>query len=324
MGDPLPRADVDFHFAVSLMQHLVVPTFVLDTQGQVLIWNKACERLTGLEAADVLGTCDHWRAFYDDPRPCLADLVLQQRTQEVGQLYAAHEDPTGRAFGVHAENWCVMPRLGHRLYLAIDAGPIHDAQGALVAVVETLRDMTAEKRATDELQRLASCDGLTGLLNRRSFDIALGKELSRARREGLPLSLVMIDVDHFKRYNDSYGHQQGDDCLRRVAQVLLQSILRPSDVAARYGGEEFALILPNTTPGGARAVARRVQQQLAQLMLPHRASEWERVTLSIGIATTPAGADLAVDLLLAQADEALYLAKHGGRNQLVVYTGGGD
>lgn len=315
-----PMGDPDFNFAVSLMQYLVVPTFVLDPQGNVIIWNRACERLTGLRADEVLGTNQHWKGFYDHSRPCLADLVVHGRMDDINTLYDAHDDPAGRAFGVHAENWCVMPRLGNRLYLAIDVGPIHNAQGELVAVVETLRDMTSEKLAIDELKRMATSDGLTGLVNRRGFDSILRTELASARREKSPLSLVMVDVDHFKPYNDTYGHQAGDECLRQIGAVLSRSAVRPADVVARYGGEEFVLILPTTPPSGAKEVAARVQANLEQLHLRHTAAPLGQVTLSMGLTSMPPGGDLSAVGLLAQADAALYQAKHAGRNRFVLYT----
>lgn len=317
-----PVSDPDFNFAVSLMQYLVVPTFVLDPQGNVIIWNRACERLTGLRAQEVLETNQHWRGFYDHPRPCLSDLVVQGRMDEINTLYNAHDDPAGRAFGVHAENWCVMPRLGNRLYLAIDVGLIHNAQGELVAVVETLRDMTSEKLAIDELKRMATSDGLTGLVNRRGFDSILRTELASARREKSTLSLVMVDVDHFKPYNDTYGHQAGDECLRQISAVLSRSAVRPTDVVARYGGEEFVLILPTTPPSGAEEVAARVQANLEQLHLRHTAAPLGQVTLSMGLTSLPPGGDLSAVGLLAQADTALYQAKHAGRNRFVLYTPG--
>lgn len=188
----------DLDFSVRLMEHLVVPTFVLDAECRVIIWNKACERLTGIEAAEVLGTQEHWRGFYDSPRPCLADLVAQGRTAEIDALYSDHDhagDGAIVAHGRRAENWCVMPQLGTRLYLAIDAGPIYDDAGKLIAVVETLRDITAQKTAQDELQRLATRDGLTSVANRRSFDDMLNMEWRRASRESRALSLLMVDVD---------------------------------------------------------------------------------------------------------------------------------
>ncbi len=209
------------------MQHLVVPTFVLDAERRVLIWNRACERLTGVSASEVLGTQDHWCAFYDAPRYCLADILALDRSDELQTLYTSHTEPSESGLGLRAENWCTMPRAGDRLYLAIDAGPIFDDQGNLVAVVETLRDMTEQKLAQTALQNLAARDGLTGIANRRSFDDRLQLEWLRTQRESQPLSLIMMDVDFFKRYNDNYGHQQGDECLRQVAEAMATAVFRP-------------------------------------------------------------------------------------------------
>ena len=119
------RPSQELGFAVNLMEHLVVPTFVLDAGGRVLIWNRACERLTGVRASEVVGTCDHWRAFYDEPRLCLADVLAKNVATDLGRLYSFHTEPSAHGHGMKAENWCVMPRIGERLYLAIDAGPIY-------------------------------------------------------------------------------------------------------------------------------------------------------------------------------------------------------
>jgi serine phosphatase RsbU (regulator of sigma subunit) len=138
------------------MEHLVVPTFVLDAEQRVLIWNLACERLTGIPAAEVVGTRDHWRAFYEAPRPCLADLVATKGYEQIADLYTVFEDPAEPSFGVHAENWCWMPRRGERLYLAVDAGPVFDESGKLIAVVETLRDVTEKHLAQTKVEEQAS------------------------------------------------------------------------------------------------------------------------------------------------------------------------
>src|SRR5262245_15456609 len=129
-------------YAVRLLQHLVVPTFVIDPQRRVVVWNRACEQLTGVAAAEVLGTSRHWEAFYENERYCLADVVALGEQHRIGELYAQHTVSNDGSLGASAENWCVMPKLGNHLYLAIDAGPIHDDDGHLIAVVETLRDMT--------------------------------------------------------------------------------------------------------------------------------------------------------------------------------------
>lgn len=318
-GEPAAGSDADLgqSFAVNLMQHLVVPTFVLDAECNVLIWNKACERLTGVQAAEVIGTREHWRAFYEAPRPCLADLVAQGRVGEVEALYFTHGDASGPSFGVHAENWCVMPCLGSELYLAIDAGPIYDGDGNLVAVIETLRDMTDHRRAQTALEQMATRDFLTGIANRRSFEEKLVSEWKRECRDLRGMSLLMIDVDHFKRYNDTYGHQAGDRCLQQIATLLEQVVFRPGDLVARYGGEEFAVILTATDAIGAGIVANRILERVAELALPHSGSECGYVTLSIGISTSLPEPDMTQENLISLADSALYKAKHAGRNRYV-------
>ncbi len=308
----------DHGFAISLMEHLVVPTFVIGANSRVLIWNKACERLTGVRAADVIGTAEHWRGFYAERRPCLADLVLERRFTEISALYASGGSYGLTDFGVSAENWCVMPKVGHRLYLAIDAGPIYDESGDLIAVVETLRDITVQKQAQTDLEALAARDGLTGLANRRSFDVRLAEETRRALREQLPLSLLMIDVDCFKLYNDTNGHQKGDECLQAVARSIAATLWREADFAARYGGEEFIVVMPNTRLSGAMLIAERLRNSVEGLRIPHSASTVsDHVTLSIG-GIVAIGRDFNPERLIAAADAALYSAKRGGRNRAVV------
>lgn len=170
-------------------------------------------------------------------------------------------------------------------------------------------------KANQQLEVLASRDPLTGLANRRSFDSELATELRRAQREGTPLALLLIDVDHFKRFNDTYGHPAGDDCLRSLGQLLSDSVRRPGDLAARYGGEELAVILPNTDNAGAQAVAEHFLQQLWQRNLPHAGSPFERVTASVGVVALPVGAQSSANALVEAADQALYRAKAAGRNR---------
>lgn len=153
---PLKHPENHLSFAISLMEHLVVPTFVLDADRNVLIWNRACERLTDMPAADVVGTRNHWKAFYEEPRPCLADLVATSALEQMGTLYAAADNPNEPSYGVHAENWCWMPRRHQHLYLAIDAGPVFDESGRLIAVIETLRDITEKHVAQIKVQEQAT------------------------------------------------------------------------------------------------------------------------------------------------------------------------
>lgn len=305
-------------FAVRLMQHLVVPTFVIDAQRRVVIWNRACERLTGVPAADVLGTSDHWRGFYDTPRYCLADILALGRQDQLTELYPTFAVHGDSSLGLGAEIWCEMPLVGKRLYLGVDSGPIYSDEGKLIAVVETLRDMSEQKLAQMELQKLAIKDGLTGIANRRFFDESLAKEWLRAKRERVPLSLLIADIDYFKRYNDTYGHQKGDECLAAVAAIFDTEAFRPADLAARYGGEEFAVILPNTGVDGAIEVAERIRNATAALNIFHAGSAiGPSITVSIGVAATIPSTGLAVETLVAAADRALYAAKHAGRNRVV-------
>ncbi|MFJ4195907.1 diguanylate cyclase domain-containing protein [Pseudomonas sp. NPDC089534] len=167
------------------------------------------------------------------------------------------------------------------------------------------------------LQRLMNSDGLTGLSNRRHFDEYLELEWRRCLRDQSQLSLLMIDVDYFKSYNDTFGHVEGDEALRKVATAIREASARPSDLPARYGGEEFALVLPNTSPGGARLVAEKLRQTVAALKIPHIApTEGSSLTISIGLATMVPEAGSDCRLLISAADRGLYQAKNNGRNQV--------
>lgn len=182
----------------------------------------------------------------------------------------------------------------------------------------------AEKFAA-ELEKLSSLDGLTGIANRRRFDQMLEREWNRARRAGQPLALIMCDIDYFKQYNDHYGHQAGDACLRQLAQLLENSLRRAGDLAARYGGEEFAILLPNTESPHAAELAERIRERLEQIGVPHEASlAGKRLTASFGVAAMVPGENLAPERLLRMADTALYRAKHAGRNRVVHQLGSGD
>jgi diguanylate cyclase (GGDEF)-like protein len=171
---------------------------------------------------------------------------------------------------------------------------------------------------TDKLRKLSTVDGLTGIANRRSFDDELVRAWRRGQRESSPVALVLVDIDHFKSFNDHYGHLAGDDCLRRVAQVLARSIKRPFDLVARYGGEEFAVLLPDTAAVGAGQVAEEMRQVVERLNTanPH-ANAVRRVTISAGVAAAVPLTDSQPAGLIAAADGCLYRAKREGRNRVV-------
>jgi len=176
--------------------------------------------------------------------------------------------------------------------------------------------LMSKDRADDLNRRLATEDELTGLANRRHLNIALTQEWARFKRSEQPFALAMIDIDYFKLYNDHYGHLAGDECLRHIAQVIQSGMRRAGDLAARYGGEEFLLILPNTHARDGHRLAETVRRSVEQLNLPHAKSPLGRVTISVGVAAMADGRYPDASALLSAADDALYLAKQGGRNQV--------
>jgi diguanylate cyclase (GGDEF)-like protein len=183
--------------------------------------------------------------------------------------------------------------------------------------LRTTRDALEKQNAA--LARLADTDGLTGLHNRRHLDARMAAEVARAARERTPLSLIMMDVDFFKRYNDAYGHAAGDDCLRMVAGVLAGTVNRPADLAARFGGEEFAVLLPNTAQDGARGIAEAICRGVHAAGMAHRASDIGVVTISAGVATLVPSPGDEVRALVEAADAALYAAKEAGRNRVCAH-----
>jgi diguanylate cyclase (GGDEF)-like protein len=173
------------------------------------------------------------------------------------------------------------------------------------------------KRYRDKLERMSWIDGLTGLANRRRFDEALAREWERTRRDEAPLSVILMDVDHFKGFNDNYGHQAGDDCLQEVARALADTVSRPADLVARYGGEEFVCLLPGTDCAGAEQLAEGIRAAVADLGIRHEhSSAADHVTLSLGVACTVPDGERRPQELSQQADENLYTAKESGRNRV--------
>lgn len=176
------------------------------------------------------------------------------------------------------------------------------------------------ERLNGVLEQLAHQDALSGLANRRHFDLMLEQEWDRLRREHASLAVLFIDVDHFKRYNDTYGHVAGDACLTEVGRALAAAAWRPGDVVARYGGEEFVVLLPATDIGGASEVAERILAGVDLLAIPHASSDVSgHVTVSIGLAVAIPDAEGSAQGLLEKADRALYAAKHAGRHRVVMH-----
>ena len=206
------------------------------------------------------------------------------------------------------------------------ATPFRGLDGAVIGMVARFRDITERKyaentlkEANERLERLSASDGLTGVANRRCFDQTIKREWTRLQRTKDFLSLIMCDVDFFKLFNDTYGHQGGDDCLKSVAKALQETALRGGDCVARYGGEEFAVIMPATDEKSAVHVAEKIRQAVEKMAIAHsKSSVAPCVTLSLGVATLVPDDQGTPELLIKCADKALYLAKSSGRNRVMV------
>ncbi len=220
---------------------------------------------------------------------------------------------------------------GRRVWVAWTNTALFDAEGRPAGVMSVGNDITRRVQLEEELRALSHRDGLTRIPNRRFFDEIVAQECQRAYRNQTPLALIMIDIDHFKDFNDHYGHQAGDDALRAVAGALQEALRRPTDMVARYGGEEFVIVLPETTLKGAEQVARYVSRAVKALKIEHEASRVDsHLTVSMGVTATPTPARrrlrslppnavprIAPRQLVAEADSALYAAKEAGRNRAV-------
>ncbi len=208
---------------------------------------------------------------------------------------------------------------GNIIPISISGSFYRDQEGNVEASVINLRDISEQKRMEAELEHLSYHDALSGVANRRHFDQNLNLEWKRMARIDKPLSLIMCDIDFFKAYNDTYGHQEEDKCLKSVGNVLKGSGKRAGDLIARYGGEEFAILLPMADAENAFKIAEKIQRDINSLKIPHKKSEVSSfVTLSFGIATLYSQTSTSPDHLVELADKALYQAKHEGRDRVII------
>ncbi|MEZ4598281.1 MAG: diguanylate cyclase [Syntrophotaleaceae bacterium] len=277
------------------------PTWVVRQDGIVVRANEAMLQFLGLARAEVVGSKCRELLKADICKEGICPLPVARRYKKsFKELDLERRSPEGKP-----------------LHYLVSASTLVTLDGSPGLVVQ-FKDITLRKEAEAALDRLARVDGLTQVANRRSFDEALDREWARLAREKSPLSLVLCDIDCFKKYNDHYGHQEGDECLRLVARALRTCANRPADLVARYGGEEFVFLLPNTPLEGALRIGEKAREAVQALGLKHEASDVESVvTLSLGAASlVPHPAGSAKDLVEA-ADEALYRAKNAGRNRIV-------
>jgi len=292
--------DIELHFCKYAKQAVAM---AVELQPTVILQDLNMPEINGLE---LLHSYKNHEAIADVP------ILMLSGTDSV--------EVKAEAFGQGADDY--MVKMPHKIELL---ARLRHHTKSFIAHQEretVLRELEEEKKklalAYQELERLASVDGLTDIANRRYFDEAFAKEWSRAMRETESLSLLMIDVDYFKQYNDSYGHLAGDECLKLIASTLQQHLQRPTDLLARFGGEEFVVALPGTHARGAMKVAERIRKAVLALQLPHEDSApLDLVSISLGVATVAPMLKHQPSELLQLADKALYEAKDAGRNQVI-------
>lgn len=225
----------------------------------------------------------------------------------------------------HEADYRALTKDGRYVWIRDVVHVIRDANGEVESLVGFMFDISERKQTEEKLiilqkklEEFSFKDGLTGVANRRMFDSILEAEWLNARRNSQPLSIIMLDIDYFKQYNDHYGHVQGDDCLKRVAQVLNGAATRARDFFARFGGEEFVIILPETDDLSARKIAERCHQLIFKEQISHAKSEVSQIlTVSIGVDTLIPASDEGALSFIHQADSRLYQAKQTGRNRIV-------
>lgn len=304
-----------------------------DLTGRVTLFNKGAERLLGYDADDIVGhailrsqAAAGVVIAADKPGVTQAEVDSQHAPPRLAQ--GADTDALSAfvqrmMYGSEDEQeWTIKRRDGTAFAANVIVSHVLDVGGEVIGYMSVSTDITERKLAEEKLkeansllQKLSLLDGLTGIANRRRFDQALRAAWTTAVSEGSMMSLILFDIDYFKKYNDAYGHQAGDDCLIQVAAVAMACLRAGSDTAARYGGEEFGVILPGADAVEAMAVAERIRAAIYGLAIPHVRSPAGVVTLSLGIACQEPGSAVDEQRLIALADAALYEAKQSGRNR---------
>lgn len=289
---------------------------LVDSEGKVLLWNDWIARHSGIPVEFALN--HFFESLFPDGLAASFKTAIRSALQNklpVILSNALHRSP------LPLYPFPVTQHKPDRLQQSITLTPIAAEQEkplCLIQVTDATLSIKRERVLKSHSERLgkeAVTDALTGAFNRRFFDERFAAEFGRAQRQNIPLSLVMLDVDYFKPYNDKYGHPAGDKVLSSIVKALKSKLNRPTDVVAHYGGEEFAVILPDSGSEGSQTVAERLRAAVSDLNIPHCESKIaDHVTVSIGIATYQTDTNCNATCFLETADAALYSAKHGGRN----------
>jgi len=296
---------------------------VLDANQQIVMWNQWMSSHSGLSAHRVLGQ-DLFDLFGELRGHRLEQAVLSAMQSNLPQTLSPSLSPS--TFPLYPTGtWG-----GERMEQAVSVTPFTEGKEryCLIEVSDISTTLGRERQLRGQAEALRAqsyIDGLTGIANRRHFDVALDRELRRALRNDGQLSLLLMDIDSFKAYNDHFGHQQGDACLGMVAEAFASMLQRPADLAARYGGEEFAAVLPDTSSEQAAQHAEAIRAKIASLGITHApAATRPHVTMSIGVATFDKDRLCDAAAMLAAADSCLYAAKHAGRDCVIVHRPASD
>lgn len=286
-------------FIKKMVDIIPVPLFYKDREGIYRGCNKAFEDFLGKSKEEIIG-----KTVFEISK----DENAQKYNEMDQQLFA---DPGSQSYEYEYVN-----NNDEKKYVVFNKVTYNNALGEVNGIIGIVNDITELKNREAVLSEKSFFDSLTGVFNRRYFDENINLEWKKCLRDKDSLSLIMLDIDFFKNYNDFYGHQEGDNCLRKIAQEIRISLLRPSDIVVRYGGEEFVVILPKTKLNGALRVAERIRQNVINLAIKHEASTISGVvTLSQGLAEMNNESDTVYECLKS-ADQALYRAKSNGRNMI--------
>jgi diguanylate cyclase (GGDEF)-like protein/PAS domain S-box-containing protein len=289
----------------SIVEHSVDTIFRMTPACEILYVSPAVRRQLGYEPNELLG-----KVVFD---------LIHEPDRSIARAAAAKSAEPGVDNSPGTQRW--MHKDGHLVWIEVNGRMVRGENGQPNEIIIVTRDISGRKALEEQLEQLATTDALTGLRNRRGFDEVLDREWKRTMRTGSPTSLLLLDLDHFKRLNDAYGHAVGDDCLRTAAQAFRAAVRREIDEVFRYGGEELAAILPHTDLEGAIQLAESVCGAIAGLRVPHRENHEGGgvMTASIGVATAlsrDGGTTRMPGALLQAADTALYKAKQRGRNRV--------